>query len=42
MSNQNAHVLIGGDFNYGDIEWRHMQVPRGVHKRQSQQQRLIL
>ena len=21
MSNRNAHVLVGGDFNCGDIEW---------------------
>ena len=27
MSNRNAHVLIGGDFNCGDIEWSTMQVP---------------
>ena len=27
MSNRNAHVLVGGDFNCGDIEWSHMQVP---------------
>ena len=38
MSNRNAHVLIGGDFNCGDIEWSHMKVPQGVQKRQSQQQ----
>ena len=38
MSNRNAHVLVGGDFNCGDIEWSHMQVPHGVQKRQSQQQ----
>ena len=35
-----AHVLVGGDFNCGDIEWSHMQVPHGVQKRQSQQQLL--
>ena len=40
MSNRNAHVLVGGDFNCGDIEWSHMKVPRGVQKRQSQQQLL--
>ena len=33
MSNRNAHVLVGGDFNCGDIEWSHMQVPHGVQKR---------
>ena len=40
MSSKNAHVLIGGDFNCGDIEWSHMKVPQGVQKRQSQQQLL--
>ena len=40
MSNRNAHDLIGGDFNCGDIEWSHMKVPQGVQKRQSQQQLL--
>ena len=41
MSNRNAHVFIGGDFNCGDIEWSTMQVPHaGVQKRQTQQQRL--
>ncbi|MES9963673.1 MAG: hypothetical protein ABW116_09030, partial [Candidatus Sedimenticola sp. 20ELBAFRAG] len=40
MSNRNAHVLVGGDFNCGDIEWSHMKVPQGVQKRQSQQQLL--
>ena len=40
MSNRNTHVLVGGDFNCGDIEWSHMQVPHGVQKRQSQQQLL--
>ena len=38
MSNRNAHVLVGGYFYCGDIEWSHMQVPHGVQKRQSQQQ----
>ena len=38
MSNRNAHVLIAGDFNCGDIEWSNMQVPQGVPKRQSQTQ----
>ena len=42
MSNKNAHVLVGGDYKCGDIEWSHMQVglPQGVQKRQSQQQLL--
>ena len=38
MSNLNAHVLVGGDLDCGDKEWSCMQVPRGVQKRQSQQQ----
>ena len=29
MSNKNAHVLVGGDFNCGNIEWSTMQVPEG-------------
>ena len=33
MSNRNAHVLVGGDFNCGDIEWSHMQVPHGGTKK---------
>ena len=32
MSNGNAHVLVGGDFNCGDIEWSHMKVPQVVQK----------
>ena len=32
MSSRNVHVLVGGDFNCGDIEWSHMQVPHGVQK----------
>ena len=40
MSNRNAHALIGGDFNCGDIEWSTMQVIHGVQKRQTQQQLL--
>ena len=38
MSNRNAHVLVGGDYHCGDIEWSRMQVPHWVQKRQSQQQ----
>ena len=38
LPNRNAHVWIGGDFNFGDIEWSTMQVPHGVQKRQTQQQ----
>ena len=30
--NRNAHVLVAGDFNCGDIGWSHMQVPQGVKK----------
>ena len=33
MSNRNAHVLVGGDFNCGDIERSHLQVPHGVQKK---------
>ena len=40
MSNRNAQVLDGGDFNSRDIEWSHMQVPHRVQKRQSLQQLL--
>ena len=29
MSNKNAHVLVGGDFNCWNIEWSTMQVPEG-------------
>ena len=37
MSNRNAHVLVGGNFNFSDIKWSHTQVPHGVLK-QSQHQ----
>ena len=40
MSNKNAHVLIGGDFNCGNIEWSTMQVPEGVPNRRVQSQLL--
>ncbi|MES9951110.1 MAG: hypothetical protein ABW118_19300, partial [Candidatus Thiodiazotropha sp.] len=40
LTNKNAHVLVGGDFNCGDIEWSTMQVPEGVPKRQIQCQLL--
>ena len=40
MSNKNAHVLFGGDFNCGNIEWSTMQVPEGVTQRQVQSQLL--
>ena len=33
MSNKNAHVLVGGDFNCGNIEWSTMQVSEGVPNR---------
>ena len=33
MSNKNAHVLVGGDFNCGNIEWSIMQVPEGIPNR---------
>ena len=35
-----CNILVGGDFNCGDIEWSHMQVPHGVQKIQSRQQLL--
>ena len=40
MSNKKAHVLVGGDFNCGDIEWSTMQVPEGVPQRPIQCQLL--
>ena len=40
MSNKNAHVLVGGDFNCGNIERSTMQVPEGVPQRQVQSQLL--
>ena len=40
MSNRNAHFLMGGDFNCGNIEWSTMQIPHVIHKRQTQQQLL--
>ena len=40
MSNKNAHVLVGGDFNCGNIEWSTMQVPEGVPNRHIQSQLL--
>ena len=40
MSNNNAHVLVGGDFNCGNIDWNTMQVPEGVPQRQVQSQLL--
>lgn len=38
MSNGNAHVLVGGDFNCGGIEWSTLQVPPGAPKTQMQLQ----
>ena len=40
MSNKNAHVLVGGDFNCGNIEWSTMEVPEGVPNRRVQNQLL--
>ena len=40
MANKNAHVLLGGDFNCGDVEWSTMQVPEGVPQRPVQSQLL--
>ena len=42
MSNKNAHVLVGGDFNCGDIEWSTMQVPEGVKKRPVQTKLVVI
>ena len=42
MTNKNAHVLLGGDFNCGNVEWSTMQVPEGVPQRQVQCQLLEL
>ena len=42
MSNKNAHVLVGGDFNCGNIEWSTIQVPEGVPNRRVQNQLLEL
>ena len=28
-SNKNAHVLVGGDFNCGNIEWSTMEALEG-------------
>lgn len=38
MKNKNAQVLVGGDFNCGDIDWANMHVPPGVQKSQTQKQ----
>ena len=40
MSNKNSHVLTGGDFNRGNIEWSTMQVPERVPNRRVQSQLL--
>ena len=40
MSKENAHVLVWGDFNCGNIEWSSMQVPEGVPQRHVQSQLL--
>ena len=40
MSNKNAHVLVGGYFNCGNIAWSTMQVPEGVPNRRVQYQLL--
>ena len=40
MTNKNVHVLVGGDFNCGNIEWSTMQVPEGVSNRRVQSQLL--
>ena len=38
MSCKNSHVLLGGDFNCGDIDWNKLFVPLGMPKRQVQNQ----
>ena len=40
MSNKNARIRFGGDFNCGNIEWSTMQVPEGVPNRRVQNQLL--
>ena len=40
MSNKKAHVLVGGDFNCGNIVWSSMQVPEGLPQRHVQSQLL--
>ena len=36
MAYQNSHVLMGGDFNCGDIDWDKLYVPLGMPRRQVQ------
>ena len=36
MAYKNSHVLIGGDFNCGDIDWNKLYVPLGMPRRQVQ------
>ncbi|MES9904902.1 MAG: reverse transcriptase family protein [Sedimenticola sp.] len=38
MSYKNANILIGGDFNCGDVDWDNMHVPPGVPKVNTQRQ----
>ena len=40
MTNKNAHVVVGGDFNCGNIERSTMQAPEGVPNRRVQSQLL--
>ena len=40
MTNKNANVLVGVDFNCGNIEWSTMQVPEGIPNRRVQCQLL--
>ena len=40
MANKNAHVLLGDDFNCGNVEWSTMQVSEGVPQRHGQCQLL--
>jgi len=38
MSNKNAQILVGGDFNCGDIDWKNLSVSPGASKGQAQRQ----
>ena len=42
LLNKSAHVLVGGDFSCGNIEWSSMQVPEGVPNRRVQSQLLVI
>ena len=42
MESKIAHVLLGGDFSFGNVEWSTMQAPEGVPQRPVQCQLLEL